>query len=269
MRSRSWFAVRASGVESRQSRVASVRVFFHRNTSTPRSGLAGKRSIRGRREGTHQVDGRHGPWELGVAVAQGRRRGAPRMFVLVQQPGDVIRAAYHVAVGTWKKRAAVSDGNEALAATRGETRAPTGRAETITKRRDHGADARARRTTDEARSSRRRSTRARQKSCGGLKSGAGTKSRVRDDGDARTSTTATTRVDPPPGDPPRAYEPRTSPLSFPRSSSPQSVRRPTPREATMVQKATCPCLVIRSSRRGASVKNQNELRYISSLAVPL
>ena len=73
------------------------------------------------------------------------------MFVLVQQPGDVIRAAYHVAVGTWKKRAAVSDGNEARAATRGETRAPTGRAETITKRRDHGADARARRTTDEAR----------------------------------------------------------------------------------------------------------------------
>ena len=166
-------------LRSRRTRV------FRRNTSTPRSGLAGKRSVREHRVRTHQIDGRHGPVELGVAVAQGRRRGAPRMFVLVQQPGDVIRAADHVAVGTWKKRAAVSDGNEALAATRGETRAPTGRAETITKRRDHGADARARRTTDEARSSRRRSTRARQKSCGGLKSGAGTKSRVRDDAGTR------------------------------------------------------------------------------------
>lgn len=73
------------------------------------------------------------------------------MFVLVQQPGDVIRAADHVAVGTWKKRAAVSDGNEALAATRGETRGPAGRAETLAKDRYRSADAHACQTTDETR----------------------------------------------------------------------------------------------------------------------
>jgi hypothetical protein len=58
----------------------------------------------------------------------------------------------HVAVGKWKKaRAAVSDGNEARAATREETRALGGRAETRAKYRDRGADAHARRTKDEAR----------------------------------------------------------------------------------------------------------------------
>jgi hypothetical protein len=69
------------------------RVFRKRNTWTRTcSGLAGKRSVCGRFEGTHQVDGGHGPVELGVAVTEGRRRGAPRVLVLVQQPGDVIRA---------------------------------------------------------------------------------------------------------------------------------------------------------------------------------
>ena len=81
-----------------------------------------------------------------------------------------------------KKRAAVSDGNEARAATRGETRAPAGRAETITKRRDHGADAHARWTTDEARFLAASVDTRASKILRRLESGAGTKSRVRDDG---------------------------------------------------------------------------------------
>ena len=164
-----WFAV---SVE--RGRARTEERVFRRNTSTPRSGLAGKRSVRGRREGTHQVDGGHGPVEIGVAVAQGRRRGAPRVLVLVQQPGDVIRAGGR---GEGSGKSARRSATETRRSRRREGRlALYARARKRERSAAIGAPTRTlvgRRTRLD--SSRRRSTRARvEKSCGGLKSGAGT-----------------------------------------------------------------------------------------------
>jgi hypothetical protein len=206
----------------------------------------------GRFEGTHQVDGGHGPVELGVAVTEGRRRGAPRVLVLVQQPGDVIRAAGRRGAGSGKS--ARRSATETRRSRRREGRlALYARARKRERSAAIGAPTRTlvgRRTRLD--SSRRRSTRARRKILRRLE-------KRRRHGKAecatmrgpRTSTSATPRADRPPGDPPRAYEPRTSPRSFPRSSSPQCVRRPTrPRQPQCLanQKAHRTSPVLSNSR---------------------
>jgi hypothetical protein len=149
--------------------------FAKRNTWTRKcSGLAGKRSVCGRFEGTHQVDGGHGPVELGVAVTEGRRRGAPRVLVLVQQPGDVIRAAGRRGAGSGKS--ARRSATETRRSRRREGRlALYARARKRERSAAIGAPTRVfvgRRTRLD--SCRRRSTRARRKILRRLESGAGT-----------------------------------------------------------------------------------------------
>ena len=156
-------------------------------------------------------------------MAQGRRRGAPRVLVLVQQPGDVIRAGGR---GEGSGKSARRSATETRRSRRREGRlALYARARKRERSAAIGAPTRTlvgRRTRLD--SSRRRSTRARRKILRRLE-------KRRRHGKAecatmrgpRTSTSATPRADRPPGDPPRAYEPRTSPRSFPRSSSPQCV----------------------------------------------
>ena len=156
-------------------------------------------------------------------MAQGRRRGAPRVLVLVQQPGDVIRAGGR---GEGSGKSARRSATETRRSRRREGRlALYARARKRERSAAIGAPTRTlvgRRTRLD--SSRRRSTRARRKILRRLE-----KRRRHEKAECatirgpRTSTSATPRADRPPGDPPRAYEPRTSPRSFPRSSSPQCV----------------------------------------------
>ena len=159
------------------------RVFRKRNTWTRTcSGLAGKRSVCGRFEGTHQVDGGHGPVELGVAVTEGRRRGAPRVLVLVQQPGDVIRAVLDdVAWEAEKARGGQRRKRGARGDARGDSRSTRARGNASEAPRSGRPRAC---SSDDGRGSIPagvgRHARV-EKSCGGLKAAPARKSRVRDD----------------------------------------------------------------------------------------
>ena len=157
--------------------------FAKRNTWTRTcSGLAGKRSVCGRRFGTHQVDGGHGPVELGVAVTEGRRRGAPRVLVLVQQPGDVIRAVLDDVA--WEAEKA-RGGQRRKRGARGDARGDSRCSRAFGNASEAPRSGRPRAcSSDDGRGSIPagvgRHARV-EKSCGGLKAAPARKSRVRDD----------------------------------------------------------------------------------------